>query len=136
MVQIAVAGAFSGVLSHLLYFNRGEHHRQAFQYFLALLSLPVVATASQYALGVHLLRAVLQTGCFYTAFLTGLYSSLFVYRAFFHRLNSFPGPFPAKLSSLWHVSQVFRTIDNYKHLGRMHEKYGPIVRVGEYFLLS
>lgn len=130
MIQVTISGASSGVLLHLLYFRRGEHHRQALQYFIALLSFPVLATASQYALGVHMLRAIEQTGCFYAAFLTGLYTSLVLYRAFFHRLNSFPGPFGAKVSSLWHVSQIFRRVDNYKHLKRMHENYGPVVRIG------
>lgn len=35
------------------------------------------------------------------AFLMGLFGSMLVYRAFFHRLGRFPGPFAARLSNLY-----------------------------------
>jgi hypothetical protein len=33
---------------------------------------------------------------------------------------------------LWHAAQVFHTVDNYKHLDRMHAKYGTFVRTGRH----
>lgn len=36
-----------------------------------------------------------------TMCLTALYVSILVYRAFFHRLHRFPGPFTARLSNLY-----------------------------------
>lgn len=128
--QTALVGGTLGVVSHLAYFIHGEHHRQAFRYFIAFLTFPVIAVATQVILGLPILLALQQTAIFYSTYLTGLYSSLFFYRAFFHRLNSFPGPFGAKISKLWHASKVFRTIDNYKHLARMHAEYGTFVRTG------
>ncbi|KAK8067294.1 hypothetical protein PG997_014041 [Apiospora hydei] len=48
-----------------------------------------------------LLDAILlacRSGC---VFLAGLYGSMLVYRAFFHRIGHFPGPFAARLSNLY-----------------------------------
>ena len=44
-------------------------------------------------------------------------------------LRSIPGPFWARLTSLYRVSIVFKgkAVENYQNL---HEKYGPVVRTG------
>jgi hypothetical protein len=130
LAQIALSGITLGVLSHWAYFIRGEHHLQALRYFIAALSFPTLAVVSLVSLSVPLLNAVTQTTVLYTTFFTGLYSSMFLYRVFFHPLRSFPGPFWAKVSKLWHATQVFHTVDNYKHLDKMHAKYGTFVRTG------
>jgi hypothetical protein len=54
---------------------------------------------------------------------------MLIYRAFFHRLGSFPGPPLAKLSKFWHVAQLGK-LDNYKRLDRWHIQYGDFVRIG------
>lgn len=41
--------------------------------------------------------------------LATLFSSILVYRAFFHPLESFPGPFGAKLSRFWAVWKTYET---------------------------
>jgi len=128
--QVALCGIALGVLSHWAYFVRGEHHLQALRYFIAALTFPTLGVASLVSLGVPSLNAVKQTTVLYTTFFTGLYFSMFLYRAFFHPLHSFPGPFGAKVSKLWHTAQVFHKVDNYKHLDRMHAKYGTFVRTG------
>lgn len=132
--QIAGVALTLGVLSHLCYFIHGEHHLQAFRYFIVLLLFPPLATVAQIGLHVPVLQAVKQAIVFYSTYLTGLYFSVFLYRAFFHRLHSFPGPFGAKVSKLWHMWKVAPNIDNYKQLGRLHDRYGPFVRTGEHLL--
>ena len=54
---------------------------------------------------------------------------MLVYRAFFHRLGVYPGPFFARLSKFWHVSNLGK-FDNYKLLDKLHAEYGPYVRTG------
>jgi hypothetical protein len=55
----------------------------------------------------------------------------FRYRAFFHPLNDFPGPFGAKLSKLWAMGKVVQSnIKWYKVLEKLHVEYGDFVRVG------
>ncbi|KAF2759886.1 cytochrome P450 monooxygenase-like protein [Pseudovirgaria hyperparasitica] len=58
-----------------------------------------------------------------------LYSSIVVYRVFFHPLRRYPGPILARITNFWHV---YKCLDAKNHLllEKLHEQYGPIVRVG------
>lgn len=64
-----------------------------------------------------------------SAFFIGLWGSMTVYRVLFHRLRTFPGPFGARVSKLWHVAQLGK-YDNYKRLDKWHHQYGDYVRIG------
>ncbi|VUC25797.1 unnamed protein product [Clonostachys rosea] len=62
------------------------------------------------------------------SYLSGLLASIVVYRLFFHRLRSFPGPRLAAVTKLWHMwkcrhSQNHLVLDSLRH-------YGPFVRTG------
>ncbi|KAK2054550.1 cytochrome P450 [Colletotrichum caudatum] len=65
-----------------------------------------------------------------TALIFGIYSSLLVYRAAFHRLNSFNGPFLARLSNFWITSKAVKKLHLYLEVQELHRKYGDIVRIG------
>ncbi|GJC83080.1 cytochrome P450 monooxygenase FCK2 [Colletotrichum liriopes] len=60
----------------------------------------------------------------------GIYTSLIVYRAAFHRLNCFDGPFLARLSNLWITSRAIKELHIYSEVQDLHRKYGDIVRIG------
>lgn len=45
-----------------------------------------------------------------TAFYTGIIFSIGIYRLFFHRLLSFPGPLVAKLTRFYTVKKAFKTV--------------------------
>ncbi|KAH7407469.1 cytochrome P450 [Cadophora sp. MPI-SDFR-AT-0126] len=51
-----------------------------------------------------------------------------VYRCFFHPLAAIPGPFWAKLSKLWLLQHDFSWKGS-ESLHKLHQKYGPIVRI-------
>ncbi|CAF9905510.1 MAG: hypothetical protein ALECFALPRED_001001 [Alectoria fallacina] len=63
-----------------------------------------------------------------TSFSASLFTSILVYRIFFHRLRSFPGPFLAKTTKFWHVSKVARNSDNFRQLDNLYHRYGDFVR--------
>ena len=63
------------------------------------------------------------------SFLGGLYSSLLIYRLFFHPLRKFKGPIGAKISSLWFPLQL-KDSDCHWKLQKYHERYGTFVRIG------
>ncbi|KAK2031720.1 cytochrome P450 [Colletotrichum zoysiae] len=65
-----------------------------------------------------------------TALIFGIYSSILVYRAAFHRLNSFNGPFLARLSNFWITSKAVKKLHLYIEVQELHRKYGDIVRIG------
>ena len=60
----------------------------------------------------------------------GLTTSILLYRAFFHRLRRFPGPWSAKLSRLSTVKRVTKRTQYHLDLVAMHSKYGDFVRTG------
>ncbi|CAK7204871.1 hypothetical protein SEUCBS139899_007633 [Sporothrix eucalyptigena] len=62
--------------------------------------------------------------------LAGIYGSMLVYRAAFHRLSRFPGPFGARLSNLWITGKSIGKQDKYLVIEDLHKKYGDVVRIG------
>jgi hypothetical protein len=124
-----ILAAVVGVLGHVLYFNRGEHHLYSMKYFLAhvsaiglMLSGPLVGGQKfEYSCNQVLLLAL--------SYFTGLYSSLFLYRVFFHPLNQFPRPIAARWTSLW-FSYQSREGRAHKKVLELHKQYGDFVRIG------
>ncbi|EKG09048.1 hypothetical protein MPH_13968 [Macrophomina phaseolina MS6] len=62
-----------------------------------------------------------------TSFATTSTISILVYRASFHRLNRFPGPFLARLTKLYAFKQS-QSLQYYKELEDMHRK---LLELGE-----
>lgn len=119
-----------GVAAHLLYFKRGEHHLHGVRYIQLLAITVVVGVLSVRGQGEPLWQdAVRQTSAIISSFFGGLYTSLIVYRAFFHPLNKFPGPYGARLSSFW-LSAQLKDGDAFRKVAELHAKYGDFVKVG------
>ncbi|TVY35049.1 Cytochrome P450 monooxygenase [Lachnellula subtilissima] len=64
------------------------------------------------------------------SFLSTLTLSILTYRAFFHPLRNFPGPFGAKFSGFSHVFRIVKESRNHVEVDKLHKKYGEFVRVG------
>jgi len=127
-IDIAAAAAIAGLLSHNLFFIRGEHHLKAPMY---------VQLGSLLVAGLFVLRArngqeqaLRETISVVGAYLGALFTSMTVYRLAFHPLRSFPGPFMYKVSKLWHVLKVVPSQQNYRILDQLHHEYGDFVRTG------
>ncbi|KAK3367744.1 putative cytochrome P450 [Podospora didyma] len=119
-----------GVTSHLVYFIRGNHNKFAHRWIArALTGIAVLAVAVLRLTNFNPLHTILLTSLFSTSYFTGLYTSIALYRLFFHPLRKFPGPFWARLSNGYHA-YIIRKSDNYLVMQQLHEKYGPIVRTG------
>lgn len=129
-VILHAIAASCGLLSHLAYFIQGEHHKQA----ILFSKLAVLLPATFCVLLVHFTSWTVGQGAWLTGSITATYfgalwSSMIIYRSFFHRLRHFPGPRLAKVSKLF---QFFSNVklDSYRRLERWHRKYGSIVRIG------
>lgn len=59
-----------------------------------------------------------------------LAASMAVYRLFFHRLGSFPGPWGAKLSRFYAVHLASKNLQYHVQLQNLHRQYGDFVRTG------
>ncbi|KAI1436364.1 cytochrome P450 [Xylaria sp. CBS 124048] len=125
-------GFLSGYLAHRGVFIHGEWHVQAPALLLnhALVFYGIfllrVFTRGTSAEGLSEAFSLMAYG-----YLPALFTSILVYRVFFHRLTKagFPGPALARTSKLWHVWQC-RTSMNHKVLYGLREKYGDFVRTG------
>ncbi|KAF2703227.1 cytochrome P450 [Pleomassaria siparia CBS 279.74] len=122
VIGVFVLAPISAILFHETVLKRVE---------IDHLTLPLLATSTAaFWLVVHYVGfwfAFLLASAFYVP----LCLSIFLYRAFFHPLKDFPGPFGARLSKWWTVQQVLGTKF---HLHRVQQdlqaKYGDYVRTG------
>ena len=122
-----------GILSHVTIFITGEHHLEGptwLNLFISVLSLSLIGQAVPG--DVQLQRMAADVLFVIMSFGASLFTSIVVYRVFFHRLRSFPGPFFARITKFWHVWKVLRRSDNFRQLDRLHRKFGDFVRTGRH----
>lgn len=127
----AGVSALAGVLSHHIVFRPYEIDGAAwdlvFTYVGLFLSLCIAyAQIAGFGFFASLCRTLL-VATTYNVSLTG---SILVYRAFFHRLRPFPGPFNARLSRFYAFHEATKTIRGCEDIQELHEQYGDFVRVG------
>ncbi|KAH7050102.1 putative cytochrome P450 [Macrophomina phaseolina] len=63
-------------------------------------------------------------------FVTGLTTSILVYRGFFHRLRKFPGPVAARFTKFYAVWLSAKEVRWHLELERLKAEYGDVVRTG------
>lgn len=130
--QACIYAAVAGALSHWTYFIHGEHHTDAPRLLRLSLALPVLLFFGLwYSSDLDGVEAAKLTGQLVASFSVSLWTSIVIYRIFFHRLRSFPGPFSMKVSKLSHVSKLAPRSDNFIQLDDLHNKFGDFVRTGE-----
>ncbi|KAI1805972.1 cytochrome P450 [Daldinia bambusicola] len=127
---LATLGAPLGVLFHLTIAQMGDV--EDFMYTLIpAMALTAFGIFSAFVyLGSSILGALAELGVLITTFNTGLFSSMVIYRLFFHRLRKFPGPLDLKISRFFSAFMVAKEAKYHKDVARLHEKYGDFIRVG------
>ena len=130
MFVLALLAAAAGIASHVLYFNRGEHHLWPTKYIQVFATSFIGALVALVQLrDCSISTALLTTSTVAASYLTGTYTSLFIYRVWLSPLNKFPGPWQAKISDLWLLSQL-KQVDTYYKFEALHQEYGKYVRIG------
>ncbi len=123
-----IAAAAAGFFSHIGFFIKGEHHNEAAKILNVYLLLTAILVLIESLLpGVPLGFTTVAT--IVAAYAGALFSSMTVYRIFFHRLRKFPGPPVAAITKLWHVSKIL-DLKQYLMLDKLRESYGDFVRTG------
>lgn len=120
-----------GVTVHLALFIHGEWHLYAPSIVIAHTSMTALFTALiLFGSGSGVKHALAITVQTLLCYLLALFTSIGVYRVFFHRLRKFPGPLLARITKIWHMVHC---LDSRNHLvlEKVYKKYGPIVRTGE-----
>lgn len=119
----------AGALCYVGHFNRGEHHLHGATYFQAHTGAFLGAITLLYRLGLPIGEAVSQACVYDGLFLSGIFASLFVYRAFLNPLNVFPGPWTARITS-FDLPFRIRKSQMYKALQELHREHGNFVHIG------
>lgn len=128
--QLAAAFAV-GAASQQAILRHGEWDNYSFKLIVGaavldtLLSLFVHVRLSE-----PLATAVRHALCLTLAAVAGVYLSMLVYRAFFHRLRAFPGPVAARLSTFYMTYLSATRGQVYEDVRALHRMYGDYVRVG------
>lgn len=132
--SILATASLTGVALHLLFFKHVEVDKRPVStaasfiaaYFLVANALPRISSEYESFFWSHTVAFLA-----WTSLVLSLWTSILVYRAFFHPLKNFPGPFGARLSKLWSLNKVLETnIRWYRTLDELHQKYGDFVRTG------
>lgn len=123
-----------GLVSHVVYFQRGEHHLLVTVYLQAFVTTICFTTLLLVSLEERtLLPSFVEALGFGICFLLGIVFVSLVYRVSLHPLNKFPGPIGARLSTLW-LSYTLRSRDSFRQIRKLHDQYGPFVRLGPDYL--
>lgn len=129
-------GAIIALTLHHLVFRRGEWHLKAPLLLTIWLASHPLLFVGELVMGTNTLIASASN----TLLTLGSYAifsiaSMAVYRLFFHRLGSFPGPKMASVTKLWHAYKCLPG-QNHLLLDDLHRQYGDYVRTGEYLFAS
>ena len=114
-------------ITHVLWYRNNEPRSLV----LLVASITILCTPST-ALILHVESPSIAFILAFVTFITALLGSISLYRLSpLHPLAKYPGPTPCKLTKIWMAWISFggRPHIYYKTL---HDKYGPIVRIGEF----
>ncbi|KAI8650453.1 hypothetical protein NCS57_01379100 [Fusarium keratoplasticum] len=123
-----------GVILHVVFFCRGEWDIYTNKIVVAWLgtlaaSTFLIAQSAEHENDTHweAFTIALKHCSTLTA---GSVCSILIYRAAFHRLNVFPGPYKARLSNLYVTALGLKKRHLYKEVQELHREYGDVVRIG------
>jgi hypothetical protein len=128
-----ILASFSGVATHFTLFRHGEWDVQAPNIVLSYLALLFGALGLDLAVQAKYVDLDAPHLCFIRGVgchILGIYGAMIIYRAFFHRLSSFPGPFLARLSNFYVTALSARKLHLYEETEKVHKIYGDYVRLG------
>lgn len=122
----------SGILIHLLHFKHDEHHLQAPKILLSYVGIAALVTFAERSVQkTSMTAATASAAALVGVHLLSLFTSMLVYRLFFHSLRHFPGPVDLRISKLSHVGRLLKGgCKNYELLEDLRRQYGGFVRTG------
>jgi len=130
LVLWLITSAAVGVIAHHGLFIHGEWHLRVPRIVFTHLALACIVWSFVPDESKDPARHRRLCSWILTSYLASLFSSISIYRIFFHRLHAFPGPKLAALTKFWHVFQA-RNSTNHLLLQDLHHRYGTFVRTGE-----
>lgn len=121
----------AGIFLHLAIFRRGEWDAHSFTLLEVTATVQVLLSLFAHEVFSESMVCAVQHALIWaSSAIAGLYTSIVLYRAFFHRLRHFPGPFAARLSQLYMTWTSYHKGQIYEDVRALHATYGDYVRVG------
>ncbi|RGP77278.1 hypothetical protein FLONG3_4793 [Fusarium longipes] len=120
-----------GVFAHVFALRKGEWDLWTMRFIYAWITYEAVTPCALIRLWpMAYFDAIIIANEWFFSFLSGMAISILIYRAFFHRLRQFPGPFVARLSNVYASWLAIKEEHMYLEVQKLHQKYGDIVRIG------
>lgn len=135
MLYHAVLPAIAGLVAHHGFFIHGEWHLWTAEIIGTHLTLSALTFSALFYYGEKanvnaLVPAASSTAVVVAVYLSALFTSMTIYRLFFHATRHFPGPKLAAVSKFWHIFHI-RDSRNFLFLEKLHKQYGYLVRTGK-----
>ncbi|KAK4149486.1 cytochrome P450 monooxygenase [Chaetomidium leptoderma] len=120
--------AATGVFAHLAVFRAGEWDVASPSIFVFYVTVFAAAGLSSYT---HIIGAPLgAVAQFFGCHVAALYTSMLLYRGFFHRLSEYPGPFAARFTNFYITGLSMKKLQLFDEVQKLHAQYGDYVRLG------
>ncbi|KAI0110549.1 monooxygenase [Hypoxylon sp. NC0597] len=128
--QVAIPGALLGVLFHVTIPQMTEIEYFTYE-ILATTPFVIIGLAAIYSMvGFSPFEIFMRLAILISSFNVSLFSSMIIYRVFFHRLRKFPGPLDIKISRFFSALRASKHVQYNKELEKLHEEYGDFIRTG------
>ncbi|KAI8963127.1 cytochrome P450 [Daldinia sp. FL1419] len=127
---IAGLGVPLGVLFHLTVAQMGDVEDFMYSLMATMVFIMFGIVCVFVLLGSSFWSALAELCVLAGTFNLGLFSSMVIYRLFFHRLRKFPGPLDLKVASFFSAIRVAKEAKYHRNIEAMHDKYGDFIRVG------
>ncbi|KAF8543665.1 cytochrome P450 monooxygenase-like protein [Trichophaea hybrida] len=120
--------AIAALASHHLIFRRYELDKYSAHILSAgVISHLFLAVASRHAS----VPSPYLLFMFSAVYISAVFTSILIYRLWFHPLHNFPGPFMARTSSFWQVFTNIKSDLRWRDVSKkLQEEYGDFVRTG------
>ncbi|KAK3990437.1 Tryprostatin B 6-hydroxylase [Cladorrhinum sp. PSN332] len=131
--RLCLVAAIGGILAHNLYFRLGYHDTEGLG-IITIHAAVYAGLATFCALDTGFKSGIRIASIAFSSYLVALFTSIIIYRLFFHRLRNFPGPFAAKITR-FHGLYLARNGQLHIEQNKLFAKYGDIVRIAPNELL-
>ncbi len=126
----SLLAAASGVSAHLAVFRKGEWDVASPSIFTFYFTMFAAALSLFYFPSIHVFPGLVAQ--LVVCHVAGLYTSMLLYRAFFHRLSGYPGPVLARLTNFYITALSMRKLHLFEEVQKLHGQYGDYVRLGKW----
>ncbi|KAJ2989844.1 hypothetical protein NUW58_g3261 [Xylaria curta] len=124
-----LGAAILGVLSHVIFFIRGEWHMRGYLLTKIYVAITIALLYAEYRYRSSPSAAFQAAGKIAGSYVASLFISMTIYRKCFHRLRHFPGPTAASVTKFWHLWKCPGG-KNHLLLEQLSKEYGSFIRTG------